>query len=337
MKFTLYIRNFVLSYLAVALPVGVMLCLFTACGTSPKQETTSLTKSKTIQAFHHKKLQSIYSTHEYAWDSLEQGVPPLILNKLPNDLHLIQSSKQKKALFFKTLLPMAMLANEEIMDQRRSLNTIFTDFDHNGKLTPLQYEKLSSLQKRYRVKSDPLSNRKTRELLLSRVDIVPESLILAQAANESGWGTSRFVREANNIFGQWTFTPGTGLVPEGRPEGETYEVRRFSNLYQSVRSYLRNINTHRAYSDLRQTRLKLRQANQPVTGIALSANLSNYSTRREAYSREIEAMIRSNQLEQIIASTYLRSDASIPGTETITPSTGLLSSKELLQKRTGTL
>ena len=104
-----------------------------------------------------------------------------------------------------------------------------------------------------------------------------------------------------------------------------------------MRSYLRNINTHRAYSALRQTRLKLRQANQPVTGIMLSANLSNYSTRREAYSREIEAMIRSNQLEQIISRTYLRSDASIPGAETITPSTGLLSSKEILQKRTGTL
>ena len=317
--------------------VSIAIFLLTSCGTPPKQETTALTTAKTIQAFHHNKLQLIFSTHDYSWNSLDRGVPPLILRHFPDDLHLMHSTKLKKELFFRTLLPMAMLANEEIMDQRNTLNVIFLNFDQKGEISTSQQERLSSLLKRYRIKADPLFNHKTRELLFSRVDAVPESLILAQAANESGWGTSRFVRQANNIFGEWTFTPGTGLVPEGRPKGEIYEVRRFSNLYQSVRSYLRNINTHRAYSSLRLKRQKLRKSNLSVTGVELSSGLNNYSTRRAAYSREIESMIKSNRLEQIIARTYLRSNAAVPGEETVLSPTGLLSSKELLQKKTGTL
>lgn len=329
-------QNSALKNTAIILVISIALFLLASCGTPPKQETTALTNAKTVQAFHHKKLQLIFTTHDYAWDTLERGVPPLILSHFPDDLHLMHSTKLKKELFFRTLLPMAMLANEEVMDQRNTLNVIFLHFDQKGDITTSQQERLSSLLKRYRIKANPLFNHKTRELLFSRVDAVPESLILAQAANESGWGTSRFVRQANNIFGEWTFTPGTGLVPEGRPKGEIYEVRRFSNLYQSVRSYLRNINTHRAYSTLRLKRQELRQSNLAVTGVELSSGLNNYSTRREAYSREIEGMIRSNRLEQIIARTYLRSDASVPGEETPSP-TGLISSKELLQKKTRTL
>ena len=322
-------RPLYLNYIITTLFISFA---FAACGTSPKQESTSQTPAKTVQAFHYKKLQTIFSIHEYNWGTLERGVPPLILAKFPNDLHLVHPTKLKKELFFKSMLPMAMLANEEIIGHRSTLNDIFMSFDQTGKTSPAQQEKLASLLNRYRIKSDPLSNQKTREVLFSRVDTVPESMILAQAANESGWGTSRFVRQANNIFGEWTFTPGTGIIPEGRPEGEIYEVRRFPNLYQSVRSYLRNINTHRAYASLREVRLKLRQANLAVTGVELSANLNNYSTRREEYSREIAVLIRSNRLEQTITSTYLRSDASIPGADTIIPPTGLLSSKKMMQR-----
>ncbi len=315
----------------------MLVFLLASCGSPPKQEITALTSARTVQAFHHKKLELIFTTHEYYWDSLDQGVPPLILKKFPNDLHLMHSTKLKKELFFRTMLPMAMLANEEVSDQRNSLKVIFLSFDQEGSISSSQQKKLTSLLQRYRIKADPLLNPQTRELALSRVDSIPESLILAQAANESGWGTSRFAREANNIFGEWTFTPGTGLVPEGRPEGEIYEVRRFSNLYQSVRSYIRNINTHRAYSSLREIRQRLRKNNLMVTGAELSSGLKYYSTRREAYSAEIEAMIRSNRLEQLITRTYLRSDASVPSVEKATPTIGLISSKEQLIKRTGTL
>lgn len=341
-----FIRGLVIVFLPVIITVPMKNCLInrllfacsamllmTACGSPPIQETETRTPAKTVQAFHHKNLEQIFATHDYAWDNLDRGVPPLILNRFPEDLHLVHSIRHKKELFFRTLLPMAMLANEEIVEQRNALQQIFDAFDREGFISAPQQERLDSIQKRYKIKSDPLRNLNTRETLLGRVDIVPVSLVLAQAANESGWGTSRFARLANNIFGEWTFTPGTGLIPEDRPEGATYEVRRFSNLYQSVRSYMRNINTHRAYKTLRQTRRELRREDLPVSGIRLASHLSNYSTRREAYSREIKAMIRSNRLEQLTTRAYLRPDAAIPVIETILPTTGLLSSKEMLSKK----
>ncbi len=333
----MHIRNSFINHTKANILISTLVFLLASCGSPPKQESTALTSAKTVQAFHHKKLELIFTTHEYGWNSLDLGVPPLILRKFPNDLHLMHSSQLKKELFFRAMLPMAMLANEEVNDQRNSLKVIFLSFDQEGSISSAQQKQLASLLKRYRIKDDPLLNPKTRDLMLSRVDSIPESLILAQSANESGWGTSRFAREANNIFGEWTFTPGTGLVPEGRPEGEIYEVRRFSNLYQSVRSYMRNINTHRAYSSLREIRQRLRKNNLAVTGVELASGLRYYSTRRDAYSGEIESMIKSNQLEQLITRTYLRSDASVPSVAKVTPTTGLISSKEQMIKRTGTL
>ena len=330
---TMPMRKLILKQIKHHAVLCSVLLLVPACSSAPVQETTSRTPAKTVQAFHHKNLEQIFSGYSYSWDNLNQGVPPLILTQFPEDLHLIHSVKQKKELFFRTVLPMAMLANEEILDQRDALEKIFQDFDREAFLTVQQQEKLSSILKHYRLKTDPLSDKNTRALLFSRVDSIPESLVLAQAANESGWGTSRFAREANNIFGEWTFTPGTGLVPESRPEGEIYEVRLFSNLYQSVRSYMRNINTHRAYASLRQMRQELSQADLPASGIKLALGLTRYSTRREAYADEIQAMIRSNRLEQITAKTHLRPDASLPAIETVLTTTGLLSSKETLIKK----
>lgn len=320
------------TYRLCTLLTGLLL-IVSACSPQQKQEATVSTPAKTIQAFQHKTLERIFADHNYAWNGLDQGVPPLILRHFPDDLHLIRSTRDKKALFFATILPMAMLANEEVTEQRRVLQIIFDEFDHNGQITVQQQANLNSLLKRYKIKASPLQNLNVRMRLLSRVDTIPESLVLAQAANESGWGTSRFARQANNIFGQWTFTPGTGIVPAGRPKGETYEVRRFTTLYQSVRAYMRNINTHRAYATLRNVRAELRQAGLPVTGDQLASTLINYSTRREAYAREIRRMIKSNQLEPLTSAAYLRPDASIPTVEVAIPTTGLLSSKELLRKK----
>ncbi len=146
---------------------------------------------------------------------------------------------------------------------------------------------------------------KARRKLLKRIDIIPPSLTLAQAANESGWGMSRFAQHANNIFGEWTFTPGTGLVPKGRPEGETYEVRRFKTLYDSIRSYLRNLNTHSAYRSMRTKRLRMRENGLPLTGYSLAGEMKFYSTRRDAYVAEIRQMIRGNHLEKLNDVTLL--------------------------------
>jgi Bax protein len=312
---------------------GILMILTASYVCASKYETPVPTPSITIQAYHHKNLQTIFSNHDYAWDNLDRGVPPLILKKFPDDLHLMHSTKLKKELFFRSILPMALLANEEISQQRSTLHAIFEQFDQKGFITLRQQKKLDSISKRYRIKEDALTIQTARKKLLRRVDNIPESLVLSQAANESGWGTSRFARQANNIFGEWTFTPGTGLVPKNRPKGATYEVRRFTTLYQSVRSYMRNINTHRGYKKLRQTREELRQNNQELSGKLLAMGLDNYSTRRSAYSREIQALIKSNRLEQLIARTYLKSDALVPLVEEPASKTGLFSSREALKER----
>lgn len=312
---------------------GAIFLLLTACGSPPPQDSSSLTPSVTIQAFHHKNLEQVFSEHRYSWNKLEQGVPPLILKQFPADLHLIRSVREKKELFFRTLLPMAMLANEEIREQRLELQNLISDYDREGFITAYQETRLAALKKRYRFKGDPLANLRARKRLFGRIDIIPEALVLAQAANESAWGTSRFALQANNIFGEWTFTPGTGLIPEDRPQGATYEVRMFPNLYQSVRAYMRNINTHRAYAKLRVIRSEMRKSGMPLFGTSLTSGLINYSTRREAYAREIRAMIRSNRLEQKIARTFLRASAIIPEPAEPTPASGLFSSRELLRQR----
>ena len=134
--------------------------------------------------------------------------------------------------------------------------------------------------------------------LLLRVDKVPASLALSQAAIESAWGTSRFAVKGNNLFGQWCYKKGCGLVPLRRNAGSNHEVAKFASVANSVNAYMRNINTHRAYADLRANRAQLRQAEQDVTGHLLAENLMFYSELREVYVHEVQAVIRINKLAQ---------------------------------------
>ena len=130
-----------------------------------------------------------------------------------------------------------------------------------------------------------------------RVDTVPASLVLAQAANESAWGTSRFARRANNFFGVWCFTPGCGITPNRRDAGKTHEVRRYKSVQASVNHYIRMINTNNAYRELREIRAELRDENR-VNGLGLADGLLRYSERGPAYVRELKQMIRYNNLHR---------------------------------------
>ncbi|WP_028025547.1 glucosaminidase domain-containing protein [Enterovibrio calviensis] len=130
---------------------------------------------------------------------------------------------------------------------------------------------------------------------LKRVDIIPNDLVLSQAAKESGWGTSRFAREGNNYFGQWCYTSGCGMVPSARSQGKTHEVAAFKDAYQSVRAYFLNVNRNKAYSSLRDIRADLRKQGKPITGVALSNGLGSYSERGQAYVDEVQGMIRYNE------------------------------------------
>jgi len=244
----------------------------------------------------HQDLESYFANKDYDWETLGKGVPPFIIKTLPSDLHRVRRTAERKRIFFLSLLPMVLIADGEIADQRRTLQGIFRAYDEGLDLTNQQLDRLGAIQKEYEVQGDPLNNRHVRRDLLRRVDIIPASLVLAQAATESAYGTSRFARRANNLFGEWTFIPGTGLVPKNRPEGASYEVRRFDSVYDSLRSYLNNINTHPAYQAFRAKRAALRAMGEPLRGVDLAEGLKLYSTRRQAYVRELRSIIRHNRL-----------------------------------------
>jgi len=256
----------------------------------------------------YKDLESEFQSYSYQIDALENGVPPLILQNLPSDLIKIQSSKQRKSIFFKSLLPMILLANDEIRVERKQLQKINQQLSDKKTLNAHQLQILSTLSKRYKVKSNRTQPEQVVHKLLNRIDIIPADLALAQAANESAWGTSRFSRVANNLFGEWTFIQGQGIVPKGRPAGATYEVQKFSTVYDSVRSYLLNLNTHSAYKHLRQLRAESRVYGQNPKGLKLAEGLLRYSTRGEDYVKELQAMIRTNQLNRF-ASAKLRTSS----------------------------
>ncbi len=243
-------------------------------------------------------LQETFNLYNYQLDRIGDGVPPLVVEKMPEDLYRIAEVETRKRIFFKILLPLILLVNDEILAEREQLLAIQQELEESGTLSPEQVNTLEALASRYRVNLEKEETSRTIELLLRRANIIPVDLALAQAANESAWGTSRFTLVANNLFGQWTFIPGQGIVPEGRPEGEIYEVRKFPTLYDSVRSYADNLNSHNAYQPFRSLRA-VQNTGEELDGIVLAEGLLSYSIRGEDYVREIQAMIRQNNLQRL--------------------------------------
>ncbi|WP_077530656.1 glucosaminidase domain-containing protein [Vreelandella utahensis] len=196
----------------------------------------------------------------------------------------------KKDAFFGYLFPRIALANLRIQAARAYLK----ELRGKAELSDEEQEWLTTRATRLRVKGD-----KPEDLISGlerRMNIIPPSLVLAQAANESAWGTSRFATQGNNLFGQWCFSPGCGLVPNSRPAGMTHEVEVFDSPYRSIRAYLTNLNRHNAYQQLRERRRALLNDNEFPDGISLAGGLQSYSERGQAYVEEIRSMIRANNL-----------------------------------------
>ncbi|WP_432821294.1 glucosaminidase domain-containing protein [Trichloromonas sp.] len=273
----------------------------------------------------HLELEELFSSHNYGWGTLDDGIPSIFLEALPSDLDRIPQVQKKKIVFFLSLLPVVLRANEEIREHKTTLTDLLRRYDQGETLTGNELARLSAITTEYRVSGDPLEDLQTRETLLMRVDTLPTSLVLAQAATESAYGTSRFARLGNNLFGEWTFTPGTGMVPLDRPEGRTYELRCFSSIYESVASYMNNLNTHRAYTSLREQRARMRAEGRPLQGIVLAAGLTRYSERGEDYVKQIRTIIRSNRLHRL-GSILFRQNRAAETEETAPFSAGLLSS-----------
>ncbi len=209
------------------------------------------------------------------------------------DFSRYQDVNEKKAQFFNFLLPRIQNANQREQERRAFLRDVDTD-----QLSSTDEAQLYALAKRYRVDLKGVEPKALVSELLSRVDQVPASLILAQAANESAWGTSRFAREGNNLFGLWCFTRGCGLTPKQRDAGAKHEVEKFHTVQDSVNKYVRTINSHPAYQKLRKIRKELRNDGETLTGFALAAGLTNYSERGQEYIDEIQSMISFNELER---------------------------------------
>lgn len=201
----------------------------------------------------------------------------------------------KKQAFITTLLPAIEKENRRLLALRESVSGLLGKLDRNIALDASEQKYISRLANRYRVKQDPLVDLSAREELLRKIDIIPPSLALAQAANESAWGQSRFARQANNLFGIWTYDQDKGLKPERREEGKTHLVRIFDDFSESVRYYMHTLNSHPAYHELRVIRQQLRAANQVIEGRKLATGLENYSAKGEAYIVLIQSLIQQNQ------------------------------------------
>ena len=222
----------------------------------------------------------------------------LVRETLTPDFRAINDVKTKKRAFFAYLLPLVQQSNKDISQERVVLLHASKRLKHQRPLTAKQTETILFLAKKYRVTVEGPLSANTMTLLGLSIDTIPAALALAQAANESAWGTSRFAVKGNNYFGLWCWSSNCGLVPNDRSEGKSHEVSRFNAPLDGVKYYMQTLNSHPAYKKLRDLRFEARASNTPITGTLLAGGLLAYSDRGAAYIEELRAMIRINNLGQ---------------------------------------
>lgn len=234
------------------------------------------------------------SPAQYDLPAIRSGamaVPRLLLADLPMRLPEIGDTAHRKRLFIKTMLPPILHVNELLEQDRRRIQMLKARHEAGLPLSAPDVRWLATLAQEYRLSQPDFDK------LLQRVDIIPPSLALAQAAIESGWGTSRFAQLGNALFGQWTWD-GPGIAPRKRAPGKRHKVRRFDTPLGSVYAYTRNLNTHRTYREFRRMRAEFRAAGRQPQGYALASTLSRYSQRGSIYVDELHLIIRANRLGQ---------------------------------------
>ena len=213
-------------------------------------------------------------------------VKPVALTLLPQEIKMIENTKKRKEFFIQIVLPLIIQENNNIKLDRKTLFRIINK-SNNSKS---EKNWLDKKYRQYGVKSNDLSTLKIR------MDEIPVSLAIAQAAKETGWGTSRFAQEGNALFGQWTWS-GEGLRPKEAKEGEDHKVMKFNILQASVRAYQRNLNTHSTYKDFRKARAKLRDSNNKLDSIELSKYLNKYAETGNQYVEVLQKIIKQNKLQ----------------------------------------
>ena len=225
---------------------------------------------------------------------LGQSVKPVYLSKLPKDLSKIKSTQKKKNTFIKIVMPLILYENNKILEERKKLFKIL------GKQSNSRGEKLWLKR---RLKDYKVTNEDIAELKL-RMDIVPTSLAIAQAAKESGWGTSRFALDGNAMFGQWTWSKN-GIEPSEKEKNQSHKILKFPMLRSSVKAYLNNLNTHRGYREFREKRAGLRKKNKNISGLDLADYLYNYAATGDEYIKILKKIIKQNELTDFDSSTLM--------------------------------
>ena len=212
-------------------------------------------------------------------------VKPIYFTQFPKDLDELQSTRLKKETFIKIVLPLIVAENERILADRKKLKRI----TKKKSTTDLEKQWLRQKLLEYKVKKGNMDE------LLKRMDIIPTSIALAQAAKESGWGTSRFALEGNAIFGQWTWS-GNGIAPLDRESNKNHKILKFPILRASVKAYQNNLNTHKSYVSFRNKRSGMREKNKDISGLELTETLKNYAQTGSEYIKILNQIIRQNRL-----------------------------------------
>ena len=233
-------------------------------------------------------IEELFKSTNYNLEDVRKNklVKPVSLSLLPSEIKQIENIKKRKDLFIQIILPLVIKENNTIKLDRNKLFNIL----NKSKNTLAENNWLNSKFKQYGVVNKNLLTLKIR------MDEVPVSMAIAQAAKETGWGTSRFAQEGNALFGQWTWS-GEGIKPAGAEDGTTHKVMKFKVLQASVKAYQRNLNTHSTYKDFRSARAELRNENKKLDSIALTEHLDKYAETGKVYVRILQQIIRQNNLE----------------------------------------
>ena len=233
-------------------------------------------------------IKQLYEDTDYKLDDIRKNklVKPVALDSFPREIKMIENTKERKEFFIQIVLPLILQENNKIRLERKRLFSIINKSNN----TDLERKWLDKKYKQYGIPSKDLSTLKIR------MDEVPVSLALAQAAKETGWGTSRFAQEGNALFGQWTWS-GEGLKPKEADENKGHKVMKFNVLQASVRAYQRNLNTHKTYKEFRQARAQLRDSGKPLDSIVLSQYLDEYAETGQQYVKILQKIIVQNNLK----------------------------------------
>ena len=233
-------------------------------------------------------IKQLFEDTDYKLDDVRKKklVKPIALTLLPAEIKMIENVKKRKEFFIQIVLPLILEENKNIKLDRKRLFSVINKNNNSSS----EKKWLEKKYKQYGIPSKDLS------ILKRRMDIVPVSLALAQAAKETGWGTSRFAQQGNALFGQWTWS-GEGLKPKDAEKSEGHKVMKFNVLQASVRAYQRNINTHSSYEEFRLARAKLRDLGEPLDSMILSAYLHKYAETGNEYVKVLQKIIQQNNLK----------------------------------------